>query len=416
MARRSVDPTVPQNGRATEPPRARAKATRADGQALIERLDAAPDKTLRLVEPSEADRAAYRAAIHAAKHHKLVPQGTLLRHTGRSSGDLIIRLLDAEAPDETDWNRIRLNLRKPETAEETLHQQLVVNPAAIAVSESHHARAVAFLVKLNAAAANQDQSVILRRRGKYAKLGYLVEDRPWTLILVEDKESGASDPDPRLWHMRRDEHATSGRLRLLIDHRDYLDGTSAMRPLTWAEEPGGTLETRIPKIFSDISRRRKEIAEHAEAVDRQAKLHQQALERAQHDWAAAKAAAVPRAVDALRHRTLVAALNAWRDARDLREICSILEARATEAKSLGQHSTAENLEQWRDAGLTLADRLDPTKAPASLADVDFDAITPSREDLRPYLDGRDPDYLPPNTTHDPKRRKPWPEDWDLARN
>lgn len=94
----------------------------------------------------------------------------------------------------------------------------------------------------------------------------------------------------------------------------------------------------------------------------------------------------------------------------------MLDARATEAKSLGQHSTAENLERWRDAGLTLADRLDPAKAPASLADVDFDAITPSREDLRPYLDGRDPDYLLPNTTHDPKRRKPWPEDWDLARN
>ncbi len=65
--------------------------------------------------PDPEERAHYRRIIHAAKQHHLVPAGLHLRHTGRAAGDLVIRLSSDENPDDTDWNRIRLNTRRVTT-------------------------------------------------------------------------------------------------------------------------------------------------------------------------------------------------------------------------------------------------------------------------------------------------------------
>ncbi len=69
--------------------------------------------TVTIESPDEETRALYRRLVHAAKQHHLVPAGFHLKHTGRNSGDLIVRLSDDSAPDETDWNRVRLNTRLP---------------------------------------------------------------------------------------------------------------------------------------------------------------------------------------------------------------------------------------------------------------------------------------------------------------
>jgi hypothetical protein len=66
---------------------------------------------LRIDDPDAETRACYRRMIDAAKRYRLVPDGFRLRHTGRDRGDLIVRLSDDTAPDDTDWNRIRLNTR-----------------------------------------------------------------------------------------------------------------------------------------------------------------------------------------------------------------------------------------------------------------------------------------------------------------
>jgi hypothetical protein len=74
---------------------------------LIGRIQAAGG-TLTIIDPDPSVRAEHRRALHAAKEHDLVPEGLLLRYTGCDLGDLTMRLLDAERPDETDWNRVRL--------------------------------------------------------------------------------------------------------------------------------------------------------------------------------------------------------------------------------------------------------------------------------------------------------------------
>jgi alkanesulfonate monooxygenase SsuD/methylene tetrahydromethanopterin reductase-like flavin-dependent oxidoreductase (luciferase family) len=74
------------------------------------------------------------------------------------------------------------------------------------------------------------------------------------------------------------------------------------------------------------------------------------------EWEAALAEARPRAVDAVQERMLIAALRAWRDARDVREICGILTRGADEADNAGETCRARNILAWRDGGLELADR------------------------------------------------------------
>jgi len=106
-------------GAATAPPRRpQATSTRdttraADptiqqATALIERLQH-EGGTVLVESPDEPTRALYRRIIHAAKRHRLVPDGFHLRHTGRDRGDIVIRLYEDSRPDDTDWNRIRLN-------------------------------------------------------------------------------------------------------------------------------------------------------------------------------------------------------------------------------------------------------------------------------------------------------------------
>jgi hypothetical protein len=97
------------------------------------------------------------------------PRGTLLGHTGRSGGDIVIRLLDPAHPDETDWNRIRLNLRKPKPVEKDLREQLAENPAALHVSDAQRERAIDFLITRRNA-RNPDQ--------KYGRRSQTTPNRP----------------------------------------------------------------------------------------------------------------------------------------------------------------------------------------------------------------------------------------------
>lgn len=404
--------------------RARAKA-KSPERDLISRLMAADDKTVTITSPDEAERAEYRRAIHAVKQHNLVPEGYLLRHTGRNGGDLVIRLLDAQKPDETDWNRVRLNLRKPVPAVADFGMLLDENPAAIEVSEAQRPRARAFLLELAETAARKGHGLKLARRGRYAKLGYTVgAGRGWTARITEEYDEEPQTP-PRgrtrawqSWDYRPMKKVASGRLRLIVEttmgYPDKYD--------VWADGKNSTLEKQIPRIIRRLQ----------DLHDDNARAHQQWLrEQAERqaaeairreadklEWEAAMERARPQAVNALRHSTLIAALQAWRDARDMREICTALETSAQAARVAGQHDLAGNLESWRTAGLALADTVDPTTGGDGIGHIDC-ALEPTPDDLRPFLNGLNPQgpghsiYYSLQRPGKPSR--PWPEAWEQFR-
>lgn len=404
--------------------RARAKA-KSPEHDLVSRLMAADDKTITIASPDEAARAEYRRTIHAVKQHDLVPEGYVLRHTGRNGGDLVIRLLDAQKPDETDWNRVRLNLRKPTPAAADFGTMLDENPAAIEVSEAQRPRARAFLLELAEAAARKGHEIKLARRGKYAKLGYTVgAGRGWTARITEEYDEEPQTP-PRgrarawqSWDYRPMKKVASGRLRLTVEttmgYPDKYD--------RWADGKNSTLEKQIPRII-----RRLQDLHDENARAHQQWLHEQAERQAAEairreaeklEWEAAMERARPQAVNALRHSTLIAALQAWRDARDMREICTALETAAQAARTGGEHDLAGNLESWRSAGLALADAVDPTSGADGIGHIDY-ALEPTPDDLRPFLNGLNPQgpghSIYYSTQRPGKPSRPWPEAWERFR-
>jgi len=402
--------------------RARAKSPEHD---LISRLMSDDYKTVTITSPDEAARAEYRRAIHAVKQHNLLPEGYVLRHTGRNGGDLVIRLLDAQKPDETDWNRVRLNLRKPAPAVADFGVLLDENPAAIEVSEAQRPRARAFLLELAETAARKGHELKLARRGRYAKLGYTVgAGRGWTARITEEYDEEPQTP-PRgrartwqSWDYRPMKKVASGRLRLTVEttmgYPDKYD--------RWADGKNSTLEKQIPRIIRRLQ----------DLHDENARAHQQWLrEQAERqaaeairreaeklEWEAAMERARPQAVNALRHSTLIAALLAWRDARDMREICTALETAAQAARAGGEYDLAGNLESWRSAGLALAKAVDPTSGADGIGHIDY-ALEPAPDDLRPFLNGLNPQgpaygiYYSPQRPGKPSR--PWPEAWEQFR-
>ncbi|MEV6135185.1 hypothetical protein AB0L63_03780 [Nocardia sp. NPDC051990] len=392
-----------------------------NAELLISRLGTTSTGTVRITEPDEKTRAAYRGAVYAARQRGLVPDGQMLRYTGRSDGDIVVRLLDADEDNDTDWYRIRQKARKSKAAKKKVPQQdlrqlLIENPAALQVSDGQRDRAIRFLLDLNAAAAKHDQEVRLARRGEHAKLGYRIGTEQWELSLTEEYLN-ASGRTADYWEIRSSYSKTTptGKLQLKIGAHPSMGNIH-----TWEDEKRSPLERRIRKIITDVKASFAESERRAEDSYRKhlaylAQQNQKRLEE-RRQWELAMASAHLRAKAMLQHRTMVAALDAWRNAQDLREICSILDDTATAADHVNDPHAAANLRSWCAVGRELADQLDPTTGPDSLANMPFD-IEPGVDDLRLYLDGWSPDGPRQDYQRKPvdqlELSKPWPPEWEL---
>jgi hypothetical protein len=186
--------------------------------------------------------------------------------------------------------------------------------------------------------------------------------------------------------------------------------------LRWCPQHGAGAEPATPAQagVEEVERARQDQS-HRHQEWKTAEEQRQAAEKIV--WQDAMDNARPKAVADLRHATLLAALTAWRDARDMREICAILDTAANTATDAGHTELAENLAAWREDGLKLADTVDPTIEPASLATLTH-ALDPKPDDLRPHLDGWSPtaprrDTY--NSQNDRKPSRPWPAEWSRLR-
>ena len=405
-----------------------------DAADLIQRLVVADGRTLRITDPDDEVRASYRRCIHAAKQRKLVPEGTVLRHTGRAAGDLVIRLLDAQNPDETDWNRIRLNLRKPTRVAQDLRTLLAENPSAMRVSDGQRDRAIAFLLALDAESAKCGHQVRMARRGQHAKLAYVIGGTQKSLELSEEYEDAPRAPSTRRglttsWPSYGTERVASGRLRLEIGRTGHAKNGYPNCD-TWTDNPRATLEKKTRTIVreaqtgfdADEAQRleaERQRAEQRAEWERQQEAARIARENKEAEtrraWRAALDEARPRAAAAVRHATLMDALHAWRDARDLREICAILEGSAGIADQSGEAALAANLRKWCEGGLALADSVDPTTGPASIGELAYDR-DPSADELRPFLNGWSPEAPRKEEAEQrpPQPPRAGPADWYLG--
>ena len=141
---------------------------------------------MRVESPDSEERALYRRVIHAAKQHGLVPVGFHLTHTGRAAGDMIIRLSNDEAPDETDWNRIRLDTRRVTTDPNLVFAALEKNPAGLEVTTASVPRALDLIRGLAAEARRRGHRVGVNTKTKNPSVYLQVDKTRRRVRLIEE--------------------------------------------------------------------------------------------------------------------------------------------------------------------------------------------------------------------------------------
>lgn len=372
-------------------------ATGAVDQArqLVERLQA-EGGTVQVESPDIEERARYRRVIHAAKQHGLVPAGFHLKHTGRAAGDLIIHLSNDNDPDETDWNRIRLNTRRVTTDPALVFAALEKNPAGLEVTEASVPRALNLLRGLAAEARRRGHRVGVNTKTKNPSVYLQIDKTRRRVRLIEEYDEVPHVPTAeenrqlrrnRWLVIPKTDKVASGRLRLEIARAGW------DKKDTWADDKRTTLERRFPRIIRDV--------EAGFAADEEAKLAAQRahdeyvaeLERKRAEerrrWQEALDEARPQATELLREKAFRRAYDSWISANEIRAFCDALEQIAS-----GELATSENRARWIEWARAAADRLDPTQGDRALAEIDFD-IEPKPGDLRPFIG----DWSP----HEPRR-------------
>ncbi|MDZ5447565.1 hypothetical protein U2F26_33495 [Micromonospora sp. 4G57] len=360
-------------------------ATLALAQQLVDQLDQG-DGVVRVEEPDEQTRARYRRAIHAAKQHKLVPDGYELRHTGRDRNDIVVMLYNKANGANNGWDAFRIASRHQTTIDDEIIAALQKNPSALTVSAELLPRALEFVRLLAAAARSRGHRLVVNTKGARPTLSLRLEKSQRAVRISEeyDKVPHVLTDDERRRQKRQPwislpefDRVRSGRLVLEVNRAGY--GKSD----TWTDDKRTTLESRVHKIVKEVEagyladQREQEERERVRLEEEERWERRKAEERAQ--WEQVKATATVLATDKLRTDRFRAAFDSWVAADAIRSFCTALEGSASSSEAAGQ-----NLDQWVAWARNKADRLDPTINPAVLAEVDFD-IEPRPRNLEPFM-------------------------------
>ncbi len=326
-----------------------------------------------------------------------MPSGHHLRHTGRDAGDIVIRLYTDAGPDETDWNRIRLNTRRVTTDPHLAFSALEADPTNLAVSPDSLARALLLIRQLAGEAARRGHRLGVNTKAKHPRMFLQAGQVRRTVTLTEERDQVPHEPTAeelkvlrlRPWMKPAEfDVVDSGRLRLEItraghDNRD-----------TWTDTVRLRLEQRVAQIIQEFEagvttdeqqRRAAEAAREKAAAEHRRRQEEAAAERRRQEeatlakWHAAMTDARVRAADTIRAETFRNAYQAWNTAADIRAFCTALEQAAQGRTGAGGH-----LASWVAWGRAAADRIDPIHNPRVLADINYNP-EPGPDDLRPFL-------------------------------
>ncbi|MGV9918354.1 PE-PGRS family protein [Streptomyces cellulosae] len=432
--RRETD-SVPADAKAESASRAGAPARLArktritiTAEELIAQIRAAGG-TLRVEDPKDDLRAAYRRAIDAAKRQKAVPAGHHLRYTGRTngSGDLVVQLADDNNPDETSWNRERLKRSRTLTDVDAILSAVQQDPVALEVSTTALPRALDLIRALAEEALSRGHGFSVNKKRRHPRPRVQVDGETWELTFKEEQEQKPHVPTAEELRQRKVyswqrvtpkyDSVPSGRLTLEARASSY--GT----PIQWSDtKRGRTLEKQVRTVFKDLEAQAEASRQaHRAWVEEQKKREEQrkreeAEQRAR--WEKAMNAARVKAREAHRERTLQDGLERWHAAEDIRAFCAALEESAA---ADSDPVRIERLAQWVRWGRVRAEAIDPTRGPAGFGAEEFD-IDPDPEALRPFLGKWSPyrpeeefRYSPPPSQSQPVTETPRDEGWRYGR-
>lgn len=328
------------------------------------------DGTLTVASPSERERAQYRRVIHRLITGRQIPEGLVLRHTGRDHGDLTIRLIGESEE------------AHPEPAPE-----VVVPSTMSAVTNEVRTLAAETQMALTEASMDRALRILQAIANECAKRGWTLEREPtddrrfrvntnechFELALSEelvDREvadeeqlSAAKYPWQRIPLKQR--KVGSGRLTLLLGQ--YWQRKS------WSDRRRWTLDDKLGAVFVELERRVAEAAQ-------QRQLRQDDLRRRQRAWDAAMIEAQQAYVISLNRRRMREQVTNHIDAQAFRDYADTL---STAAERCTEPAEADSIRRWRQFAMNEAARIDPISTSDALHNLEPDTVRP--EDCEPFL-------------------------------
>jgi hypothetical protein len=371
---------------ADEAPRPSARPTSAAQPAPLPEIDPAElmarlteaGGTLTIAEPDHPTRAMWRAAARRAIDGGLVPPGSALHHSGRSYGDLVLRLeASAEPPRTPRYPPICVpeRLVKPHPVVAALRAA----PGPLQVSRLHQQRALRLLEALFREAERRGYKVSLADKRRDCVTVVAVDGHSYPVKTKELTDRSPHVPTAtELAEKARSEwtripeydYTPNGRLQIALEQYWHSEEGRRHRT-TWSDGQGSRLDDKLPEVLAEIEARAAEDErrrlEWARQQDVQRDRKREAIR-----WAYAQLVEHHRATE------LSEQVGAWIKASNIRRFC--VAVRATHGGD--RVPTAAELE-WLAWAESYADRLDPTKHPV----VGPEDPEPEYPSLRPFLGG-----------------------------
>jgi hypothetical protein len=318
--------------------------------------------------PSSTQRARYRRAIHHLIAHGQVPDGFVLRHTGRDAGDLTIRLIRAESEEH-----------RPEPP-----RQVAVSGDMGEVSPEVKAFAEAGRLAITPEATYRASRILQAIANECAARGWSRElqptdartlristaERAFDLTLTEEMVDQEVPDDEQMkaakygWQRIPLTMAKVGSGRLTLQ----LEEPYARK--SWSDRRRWTLDDKLGAAFSEMERRVDEAA-------KQRCRREDDLLRRQLEWDAAMPVAKEAYVADLNRRRLLDQLAQHARAQALREYAHALNAIADTADD---SENAAAIHRWAGWSVDEANRMDPINDVKSLYYEEPDELQPDDYD------------------------------------
>lgn len=314
--------------------------------SLIEQL-VSDGEAIRISNPPARVRAQYRSAIHQAIAGGLVPEGFVLRHSGRDTGDLTIRLVaiaDA-APHSPEYQPVPV----PDTVDRMnpVVGGILDDATSLRVSESARERALRIVQAISEECVRRQWACTsAMAKGSTLRIG--VGDDAFVIEVFEEFDRRALPDDEVARAAKYDwqrvplivRDAPTGRLGVRFSDR-FAQRSQFVDRKRW------TLESRLPHFFAAIEASARAHRDQRESIAT-------ALAAQQDQWDLAVRQARSDFIDSYNRDRLSRQVNAMKKAQAIREYCNEALVRL-EGAPIAERSQGA---QWVEWARGEADRLD----------------------------------------------------------
>lgn len=301
---------------------------------------------LTVSDPSAEVRAAYRRAISAAIREHAVPAGQTIRHSGRDSGDLVIRLIDQSADEQPQPPVVPAAVSlDPDVP---VIRQLLDEPARLEVSDAARPRAMLLIQALHSETDRRGYQ-LGARNGDEPGFRIQIEEDTFDFTLSEELDRVEQFDPEEVASKRYSWQRVSSRTVKAPSGRLVITMMPTYHRLSWSDRKRWRLDDRLSDILQLVESRA------AEARERRARLAAE-KERRRTEWEAAVPLARQRYAAEFNRNRLDAQLDAHDRAERIRRFCGQLDELAEQQVD---GPTRQAIRKWAALARREAEAVDP---------------------------------------------------------